>query len=55
VLTMSETVAPEICQERTKFYKDRWRRLMGVRAAVYPHTGTKKSAWDVVAGLGVIE
>ena len=28
---------------------------MGVRAAVYSHNGTKKSAWDVVAGLGVIE
>ena len=55
VLTMCENVAPEICQERTKFYKDHWKKLMGVKAAVYTHYGTKKSAWDVVAGLGVIK
>jgi ABC-type sulfate transport system substrate-binding protein len=55
VLTMCENVAPEICQERTKVYTDHWKKLMGERAAVYSHYGTKKSALDVVAGLGVIE
>ena len=55
MLTMCENVAPEICQERTKFYKDGWKELTGLRTAVYTHYGTKKSAWDVVTGLGVIE
>jgi len=54
VLTMCENVAPATCQERTKFYKDHWKKMMGDRAVVYSHNGTKKSAWDVVAGLGVI-
>jgi len=54
VLTMCENVAPARCQERTKFYTDYWKKMMGERAVVYSHNGTKKSAWDVVAGLGVI-
>ena len=54
VLTMSETVALETCQERTKFYKDYWKKMMGEKAVVCSHDGTKKSAWDVVADLGVI-
>ena len=54
VLTMCENLDPATCQERTKFYKDYWKRMMGERAVVYTHYGTKKSAWDVVGGLGVI-
>jgi hypothetical protein len=54
VLTMCEKVAPATCQERTKYYKDHWKKMMGEKAVVYSHNGTKKSAWDVVAGLGVI-
>ena len=54
VLTMCENVAPDICYERTKFYKNYWKKMMGEKAVVFSHNGTKKSAWDVVAGLGVI-
>jgi hypothetical protein len=54
VLTMSENVAPETCQKRMKIYKDHWKKLMGEKAIVCSHYGTKESAWEVVASLGVI-
>ena len=54
VLTMCENVAPETCQERTRYLTDHWKKMMGEKAVVYSHNGTKKSAWDVVAGLDVI-
>ena len=54
MLTMCETIAPEICQERTKYFKKYWKNFMGEKALVCCHNGTKKSAWDVVAALGVI-
>ena len=55
VLTMCENVAPGTRQERTKFYKDYWKKMLGEKAVVYSHDGTKESAWGVVAGLGVIQ
>ena len=55
VLTKCETIAPATCEARTGYFTNYWKRIMGERAAVYSHNGTKKSAWDVVAGLGVIE
>ena len=54
VLTMCETIAPETCQKRTKDLTDYWKKLMGEKALVCCHNGTKKSAWDVVRALGVI-
>jgi len=55
VLTMCENVtSEETCQKRMKFYKDHWKILMGEKAIVCSHNGTKESAWEVVASLGVI-
>jgi len=55
VLTMCENVVdPKICKERTDFLTGRWKSLMGKKAVVYSHYGTKESAWVVVGGLGVI-
>ena len=53
VLTMCEKVAPAKCQERTKYFTNHWKKMMGDRTRIYCHNGTKESAWDVVAGLGV--
>ena len=49
---MCENVAPATCHERTKIYKDHWKKMMDESAVVVSHYGTKKSAWDVVAALG---
>ena len=54
VLTMCETIPPETCQARTEYLTNHWKKMMGEKALVCCHHGTKKSAWDVVAGLGVI-
>ena len=55
MLTMCEKVAPETRQARTKDLTNHWKKMMGEGAVVYSHYGTKKSAWDVVASLGVIQ
>ena len=54
MLTKCENVAPSTCQERTKFWTDYWKKMMGEKALVCCHNGTKESVWDVVAALGVI-
>ena len=54
VLTKCETIAPATCQARTEYLTDNWKKMMGYSSVVYSHNGTKKSAMDVVAGLGVI-
>ena len=54
VLTMCETIAPETCQARTEYFTNYWKKMMGEKALVCCHNGTKKSAWDVVAALDVI-
>ena len=41
---MCENVAPDICQKRTKCYKDHWKKMMGDSAAIFSHNGTKQSA-----------
>ena len=53
VLTMCENVSPAVCKERTEYLTKEWKNRMGEGALVYCHNGTKKSAWNVVAGLGV--
>jgi hypothetical protein len=55
VLTMCENVlVPATRQQRTEYYKDYWKKLMGEKAVVCSHIGTKESAWEVVTSLGVI-
>ena len=54
VLTNCKDIDSETCQKRTKDLTDQWKKLLDEKALVYSHDGTKKSAWDVVAGLGVI-
>ena len=54
MLTKCETIAPATCQARTEYLTDNWKKMMGYSSVVYSHNGTKKSAMDVVAGLGVI-
>ena len=54
MLTMCEKVSAEKCQDRTEYLTNHWKKMMGDSAVVYSHNGTKRSAWDVVAGLGVI-
>lgn len=54
VLTMCEKVNAEKCQMRGDELTKHWKRMMGKEAAVYSHNGTKKSAWEGVAALGVL-
>ena len=54
VLTMCEKVNPETCQNRREYLTNHWKEMMGEKARVCSHYGTKQSAWDVVAALGVL-
>lgn len=54
VLTMCEEVNAETCQMRRDYLTKHWKKMMGEKAAVYSHSGTKKSAWEGVATLGVL-
>jgi hypothetical protein len=54
VLTMCEKVTPETCQNRREYLTNHWKKMMGEKAAVYSHYGTKQSAWDAVTALGVL-
>ena len=51
VLTMCENSNPVTWKV---YLTNHWKRKMGERAAVYSYYGTKKSAWDVVTALGVL-
>jgi len=53
VLTMCEQVNDATFQDRMKYLTTHWKGVMSGKAAVCSHHGTKKSAWDVVAALGV--
>ena len=53
VLTMCEKVHSTTYQIRREYLTNHWKKMMGEKAAVYSHYGTKKSAWDVVTALGV--
>ena len=53
VLTMCEKVNRVKLQNRREYLTAHWKETMGEHAVVCSHYGTVKSAWDVVAALGV--
>ena len=53
VLTLCEEVNRVTFQDRREHLTTHWKGVMSENAVVCSHYGTKQSAWDVVAALGV--
>jgi hypothetical protein len=54
VLTMWENVNPTVGQNRKDELTNHWKKMIGGKATVCCHNGTKESAWEVVKALGVL-
>jgi hypothetical protein len=52
---MCEKGNPTTYQMRREYLTNYWKEMMGEKAAVYSHYGTKTSAWNVVIALGVLD